>query len=181
MWSPGTFRASNNDLNPMRIIMRKRFAVIGLVAICLFASAPVVGAEKGNGYGLRAGLGIDPDQFVVGIQTLLSKKVANVARLAPGVDVGFGDNLTVIAFNLDVLILDLSPPKSSASLYAGAGPTFAYWKPDNGDSDLEIGISLIAGVRLPMGSRNRYNLEARFGVSDIPDIRILFGTLFGGR
>lgn len=129
------------------------------------------------GFGIRSGLGLDPDQWVVGAQALLGKHLG-VLRFAPSFDAGFGDDVTTLALNLD-LLADVDFPGSRSEFYAGAGPTMVHWAPSGGEGDLEVGLSLVGGVRLPTSGTTQYNLETRFGLSDTPDFRILVGILFG--
>jgi hypothetical protein len=157
---------------------------IGSVVATLFVTLSAVAAPRpasaeraGSGFGGRVGVGFDPDQFVVGVQADVGPAL-RVARFVPSVDLGMGGDFTTFAINGDVIVR-IFLPKSSAALYGGAGPTLVYWDPDEGDGDLEIGLSLVAGLRLPLATRHVYNIETRFGVSDVPDVRILLGVLFG--
>ncbi len=148
------------------------FVAIGALA------APAGAISYGNGVIVRAGLGINPDQFVAGGQAVLGQ-VFKIARFAPSGDIGFGDNVTVVTLNPDLRLM-VSPPSSNAFVYIQAGPTVAIIKPKHGDSDTEIGLTLSGGVNFPMGRSNFYSLEGRVGIGDIPDVRILFGFQFGG-
>ena len=107
-------------------------------------------------------------------------KVLNTFKFAPSIDAGFGDNAKTIIFNADLRLLALSPPNSSSGFYAGFGPALAWLDHDNAGSDTEIGLNVFAGIKLPMGNSNSYNLEGRLGVADMPDFRILVGIFFGG-
>ena len=159
--------------------MRKALLLFGMIgAMGLLAETAAATA-----FGLRAGFGLTPDQVVVGVQGQLAGKKMKAFHLAPSVDFGFGDNLTTICGNLD-LLLAFGLPGSESSLYAGLGPTLAYWDYSSGvasANDTEIGLSLVGGARFGMGSKNAYSAEVRFGVGDIPDVRILVGILFGAR
>ena len=92
-------------------------------------------------YGVRTGLGINPDQFVVGAQAVFGRAL-KIARIAPSADIGFGDNATVITLNTDLRLMLFSPPESSVEFYCGAGPTIALISPKGGDNDTEIGLTL---------------------------------------
>lgn len=161
----------------------KRGLVYGIILMILVLALGTAGEAQDTQppyrYGLRAGFGLDPDQFVIGLQAELNR-VISVVRFAPSLDAGFGDNFSTYLFNAD-LRLDLIPlPKSRTVIYVDAGPTLAVVDPDGADSDLEIGLSLAAGLDLPMGRSGSYNLEARLGIGDIPEFRLLLGVLFGG-
>lgn len=122
--------------------------------------------------GLRAGFSLDPDQFVAGGQVTIGKRLA-IARIVPSVDVGFGSSLTTIAFNADAQFR-LNVEGSSVGLYLGAGPTLLYADPEGGNSAWELGLSLLAGIRLPFHSFPPTSFETRFGVGDIPDFKGIF-------
>ena len=157
--------------------MRKLIQFGLCVMLLLVTGESGAQAVSGMNFGVRAGLGLDPDQFVIGGQAILGRAF-KVARFAPSVDVGFGDDLTTLMVNGDFRVSLLTLPKAGASLYAAAGPTLAMYDSDKGGSDTEIGLTLTAGLRLPMSTLNAYNIEGRFGFGDIPDFRLLFGIMF---
>ena len=158
----------------------KNAAILAAIVFCLFSSSIAYPkpAKFGHAYGLRAGLGQDPDQFVVGAFAVLGK-LGPQARVVPSVDIGFGDNRTVTTLNLDMRWYLISLPESGVKIYGSAGPTLAFKTASKGGNDTEFGITLTAGARIPMRGAKRYNVEARFGFGDIPDFRIMFGVLFG--
>jgi hypothetical protein len=107
--------------------------------------------------------------------------VATLFRFTPSFDAGFGDDQTVYGFNGDLILPLYSPASSMLGFYVGGGPTISILDIDGGGNDTELGLSAIGGTRFAAGSRSAYTLEARFGVGDVPDFRILFGILFGAR
>jgi len=158
----------------------KNIAILSAVTFCML-SISLAHAKPGNSghaFGLRAGLGQDPDQFVVGAFAVLGK-LGPRARVVPSVDMGFGDNRTVTTLNLDLRWYLISLPESGVKIYGSAGPTLALISANKGGSNSEVGLSLTAGARIPMRGAKRYNVEARFGFGDIPDFRIMLGILFG--
>lgn len=160
----------------------KRFALCSLAAGCVIlatACAAYADDDAVRSYGIRAGYSDGPDQFVIGAQADMGSIWRRV-HFVPSIDAGFGNDLTTICFNGDIQAF-LPMPKSSFSLYGLAGPTIMYWSPEVGDGETDIGVSLGGGVRAAFGDKGWYNLEARVGIGDVPDFRILFGVLFGGR
>jgi len=160
----------------------KNELLCALTAGCMLlaAASPVLALDDTQRcYGVRAGYGRKPDQFVIGVQADLGR-VHRWIHFVPSIDAGFGDEMTTITFNGDLKAY-LPLPKSSASLYALGGPALTIWSPKDGDGDTEIGAYLGAGARMALGESGWYNLEARFGLGDVPDLRILLGVLFGGR
>lgn len=126
-------------------------------------------------FGLRGGLGLSPDQVVLGAQAELG--TWTIARVVPSVDIGLGDNVTTIDFNADFL-LRVTVPDASLTLYGGGGPTVAFIDHDNGNSNWNVGVSAVVGGRLPVGGKHAVNLEARFGIGDIPDFRLIAAIIF---
>jgi hypothetical protein len=160
----------------------RRFTLCSVLAgwVVLMAAFEAYSADDSERYyGVRAGFGGGPDQFVIGVQADMGKILGNI-HFVPSIDAGFGDHLTTIAFNGDLKAF-LPLPKSSFSLFGLAGPSIVYWSAEGGGSDTEIGVCLGGGVRAALGDKGWYNLEARFGIGDVPDWRILFGVLLGGR
>jgi hypothetical protein len=157
--------------------------ILGSILMCsivlLSAGAASPATDAAKCYGIRAGYSSKPDQFVIGVQADMGDIYSRV-HLVPSIDAGFGDHLKTYAFNGD-LELFVPLPESMASLYGIAGPTIMIWTPDVGDGDTEIGLTLGFGARLPLGNAGWYNLEARFGIGDIPDVKILLGFFLGGR
>ncbi len=142
------------------------FGFLALVPAASWA-APVKAA-----LGVRAGLSQNPDQFVVGAQAEVGS--LGLATIAPSVDLGFGDNSDLTAANLDLRWYLFPLPQTGIQFYAAAGPTAVFVS-----SQSEIGLSLTAGAKIPMKGTGRYNVEARFGIGDIPDLKVMLGILFG--
>ncbi len=127
--------------------------------------------------GPRAGVSFDPDQVVIGAQGkagLLTRGIGFV----PGIEFGLGNDITVVSLNGDFQVNLPNLPNTNVSFYALGGPTISYFSPDKGDSDTEIGISLGAGLRVPIREESSYYIESRFGIGDIPDLKLLVGALF---
>lgn len=160
--------------------LNKNIAILAVVSICIFSNsmAHAKPVNTGHAFGFRAGLGQDPDQFVVGAFAVMGK-LGPRARVVPSVDIGFGDNKTVTNLNLDLRWYLISLPESGVKLYGSAGPTLALISANKGGNNTEFGVTLTAGARIPMRGGKRYNVEARFGFGDIPDFRVMIGVLFG--
>ncbi len=158
------------------------------VLASLIGSSPQLHAQElgYRAFGLRGGLGVDPDQFVFGAHLDLGT-LAKQVRLQPSFDIGFGDNLTVGTINVDAHYLFTT--KGSGKPYAGGGLTIAIANREGGssevfgNSDVGAGISLVGGIqwgRPPRRSKaaGRYLFEIRVGVGDVPNFKFLFGINF---
>lgn len=160
-----------------------RMLLLVAASVCLIAGAAQSQSSEsdaGKGFGLRTGYGTDPDQFVIGAQAVLGKTFGFM-RFAPSIDAGFGDDVSSYLFNADFRLLSFSTPGSPAGLYAGTGVSIAVYDFSNDGSDTEVGLNMIGGLTFPMGQTNEYNLEVRFGIGDTPELRVLFGIMFGSR
>jgi len=134
------------------------------------AKAAPAGPQPSLGFGLKAGIGFDPGQFVIGGQYAWGKELS-IFRLVPNVHVGFGD-FTTFDLNVDFLAR-LEAKDNGFGFYGGAAPTFAFGQ----DSYSEFGITLVVGAQVPLLKTNATNIEARFGLNDLPNIRILLTLL----
>ena len=134
-------------------------------------------ARAAIGFGPRVGFGLQPDQFVVGAQTLLGRSLY-IFRFAPSFDLGWGDNVTTYAFNGD-FEFSLGIPSTRAHFYAGGGVGVTAWDFESSGSDTEVGLDLLGGARMGGRGSMEYTVEARFGIGDVPDFRLLFGVLLG--
>jgi hypothetical protein len=147
----------------------------------LIAAAMLLGganAMAAFNIGARAGFSATPDQFVIGGQAVVGSVVPMI-HLVPSLDLGFGNNVSTTALNIDLQFNLPSLPKVSPNIYVGAGPTLVMADFDKGNSDTDVGISLVAGLRIPMAGISYYNLETRFGLNNVPDLKVLLGIMFG--
>ena len=146
-------------------------AVVAASALPAYAQQQTSSSQQ-LGFGLRGGFSLNPDQLVVGGQFALGQRYG-IIRIVPSVDVGFFDNVTTIMFNGD-LIVNLKIEGSNIGLYGGAGPTIGYVDPEGtADGRWDAGMSLIVGTYVPFGRSRGANLEARFGIWDIPDFKLM--------
>lgn len=154
--------------------MKYSYKVLLIVAILFLMSIATTSAQEGS-FGARVGMGLNPDQFVIGAQFAIGKK-AGVARVAPSVDLGFGDDVTTIDFNLDFLFR-LKVEDTGFGFFGGGGPTLGF-ADNKGGSDWNLGLSLVGGAELPLIAGHPSTLEVRIGIGDIPDFRLLLAIMF---
>ena len=160
--------------------MSFRQVIGGFVAstvLLIVSAAFPLSAAAGPALGPRAGYDFDSKDFVVGAEAELGRAFQNF-RFARSVDFELGDN-TITALNADFRLYLFHLPETGLHFYGSAGPTLLLGSPGEGETDTEIGLSLVAGMKIPMKGQNRYNLEARFGIGDIPDLKVMFAVLFG--
>ena len=119
---------------------------------------------------MRVGAGLNPEQLVLGFRFGIDRK--KPPRFVPSIDFGFGDNLTTVALNVDI-IYRLRVEGTTRVIYGGGGPTLALMNQHGPGSSWNVGLSLVAGMRISPNLKRPVNVEARFGSGDIPDLRVL--------
>jgi len=154
-----------------------RFAAISATIMLMGASS--LWAQDGlgfRGWGLRGGATIEPDQVHGGIHIDAGQFAPRVS-FQPSFEVGFGNDLIVGAINLDAFY---TFSQDSWKPYLGGGLGVALIDVDRDrrgdDFHVEAGLNLVAGFF--WGARDRYLLEMRAGVGDIPDFKVTAGIGF---
>lgn len=132
----------------------------------------IAGTATAAQYGMRAGLSLSPDQFVVGGQMDLGTVVGDM-RVVPNVELGFGNSLTTVAFNGD-LIYDFAD--SPFSLGGELGLNIA--DHSNGGSSTDLGLSVLGDYRLGLASGKTLIMEAKLGLVDSADFKFTVGWSF---
>jgi len=162
--------------------MFKRLVILcalgAMLPLAAHAQGPVV-----NTFGLRAGFSTNPDQLVLGGQMSIGEVAPNLT-FDPNIDLGFGDNVTIISFNLDMHYhFDVTNSTWRPYLGGGAGinliqvdvpPGF----PDNSFTRVAGSFILGAGVPTQSGSRFFTELKVGLGDSSTPDLKMLVGWNF---
>ena len=138
-----------------------------VLALALFSSTTAL-AQDG---GIRGGISVDPDQFYFGGHLETSPLVERL-HFRPNVEVGFGDDLTLIAANMEfVYKFTLS---RAWSLYAGGGPALNVYMLDgdgDNDSETDAGVNVLVGVE----QSNGLFFEFKIGAIDSPDFKFGVG------
>jgi len=129
-------------------------------------------------WGARGGLTVDPDQGHIGLH-LNAGNFAPKVRFQPSVEVGFGSDRIVTEINVDAFYrIDAQ----GWSPYLGGGLGVAIISRDRGNNDGDDDVNVEAGVNLvggfEFGDTDKYLLEARVGIGDIPDFKLTIGINF---
>jgi opacity protein-like surface antigen len=160
-----------------KLLLAGTLALLCTTALAAHAASPTVTA-----FGPRVGASIDPDQLVVGGQLSL-QEFAPDWSFDPNLELGFGDHETVIAFNLDANYhLRMSGTDWRPYVGGGLSVNFVSWDAPlgrEGHSDTATGLNLVAGFTIPAGSGDHWFTELRFGVGDVPTLKIMGGMNFG--
>jgi len=139
-----------------------------LLGALFFLTIPAAAQDAG----LRAGLSVDPDQFYFGGHIETSPLVDRI-HFRPNVEVGFGDDLTLIGANMEFVYK--FPNRRDWGLFAGGGPALNVYMFDNvDDSETDAGLNLLLGVE---NSRGLF-FEFKMGLIDSPDFKFGVGWTF---
>ncbi len=140
-------------------------ALFGLLS-ALYAT-PAMAQPRG---GVQGGLSLDPDQIFFGGHVETAPLVDRL-RFRPNVDIGLGDDITLIAFNFDFTYAFTAG--RPWNLYAGAGPAVNWIDFDSG-SNMEGGFNILIGAR----NRDGMFFEMKVGAVDSPDLKFGVGYTF---
>jgi hypothetical protein len=166
----------------MEVPMLKRLLIV--CALGALAPLPALAAGPvGTTYGFRAGFSTSPDQLVLGGQMSIAEVAPNLS-FDPNIELGFGDNMTIVAFNLEMHYhFDLA--NSSWRPYVGGGAGINLIQQDqppgvSDDSFTKVAGDILIGAGVPTRSGNRFFSELKVGLGDwAPDLKVLVGWNFG--
>ena len=138
------------------------------------------GGELGfRGWGPRVGLTLDPDQVHVGAHMDYGVFGPRV-RFQPNIEAGFGNDLTLVAFNFEAAYR-FRDRWDAWTPYLGGGLGLNWWNYDSGPnnySDTDLGASLLGGIERGLKNGNRFFLEVKLGLADSPDAKFTAGWTF---
>ncbi len=157
-------------------MMRRALLALALVAVLPAAALANSFAAFGPHFGFSSG----PDQFVVGGQ-LQWGDIAPSLDFVPSLDLGFGDNSTVISINGDFHYRLDTGTKWQPYLGGGVGVHFFSFDnagPGVDDSRTDTGGHFILGADVATKTSSRFFVEARLGFSGSPDFKALAGWSF---
>jgi hypothetical protein len=155
----------------------------------LLLTVPVSAATQDFGvrsYGLRGGIAANPDQFAIGAH-LDAGRLNRRIRFQPSVELGLGNGVLLGSANFDLHYL-FGLIGRSYRPYAGGGIGLNVIDVRNGFGqgsgfDLEPVLNLVGGMewgahRKGTRALNRYLVEARVGMGDTPELKLVFGLNF---
>lgn len=158
--------------------------VILVMVICMMANVALAQDEStGSTIGARAGYSLSPDQFFLGAHMDMGQIVGPM-RLVPNVEIGFGNDLTLVCLNGD-LVYDFAGTPWSVG--GELGIIFTSWD-DQGYNDIpgvdidtsstDVGLSVLGDYRLEMSNGKTLLLEGKLGLSNSPDFKFTVGYNF---
>jgi hypothetical protein len=139
-----------------------------VLAVMILSLLPLPAA--GQDPGVRAGVSIDPDQFYFGGHVETAPLIDRL-RFRPNIEVGLGDDVTVIGLNFEFAYF--FPSRRPWQLYAGGGPALNIIDSDR-DTDLEGGFNILVGAQ----HREGLFFELKIGAIRSPDVKFGVGFTF---
>ena len=130
-------------------------------------------------WGLRVGLGSDPDQLIGGVN-FLETKIADNVYLSPNAELGVGDDHLIVSATAPFFYRFVT--STSITPYAGGGVSIGidrYDGPkDSSDTNLEIALQVSGGVIFPLKSGAEMFGELNLGFGDLREIQAMVGWRF---
>lgn len=119
-----------------------------------------------QGWGVRGGTNINPDQVYVGGSYALEPLMQDL-WFEPNGDAGFGNGVRLLAGNLDVMYRLWQPRRSPWRLDVGGGPAVNHYRL-NTYSQTEAGVNAVAALVHSKG----WGSEFRVGFLESPQFRV---------
>jgi hypothetical protein len=161
----------------LRTMLMTATLVVTLAATVAWASPDTdVGFA---GWGPRVGVSVDPDQVFFGAH-LDYGNFARHVRFQPNLELGFGDNVKLFTINAEAAYR-FSSTWDVWTPYLGGGVGANIKSVDSGGSNssqTDLGINLLGGIEKGFYSGNRFFIEAKVSVNDVPDLKIAIGWTF---
>ena len=161
----------------------------GRFFLAVLVSGVMAGAGLGQelgarSYGVRGGINLNPDQFNFGAHVDLGYLASRI-RLQPSFELGLGNGVVLASANFDAHYL-FSARRFRPYAGGGLGVNFIDVRSGigrDGGLNIEPALNLAGGVEWGApraGSRafRRYLLEARVGMGDTPELKLVAGLNF---
>jgi hypothetical protein len=135
-----------------------------------------------RGWGPRVGLTLDPDQIHFGAHLDFGNFARHV-RFQPNVEMGFGDDVTLVTINFEAAYR-FRETWDVWSPYVGGGlglnfASFDNSGPGGDDSSTDLGVNALGGIERGLSSGNRFFVEVKLGlVDESPDLKATVGWTF---
>jgi hypothetical protein len=146
-----------------------------IILVCGAASS-----ARAQEVGVRAGVSGSPGQFYAGLH-YQSEPFAEQLRFRPNIEIGVGDNQTVVALNFEFAYyvpLETSRGRRNVrspwSLYIGAGPALVIDRFTN-NTNTGGGFNILIGAQHIHG----FFSELKVGMIDSPSVKFGVGYTFG--
>ena len=153
--------------------MIRRLSWFGILAAAVLLAAAAPASAQAHA-GVRVGVSADPDQFFFGghVETA---PVAEHLTFRPNVEIGVGDDETLIALNFEFAYWLQMRRSHPWSVYVGAGPAANIFSHRHGGgSDVGGGLNFLIGAQ----HRDGLFTEFKVGAIDSPSVKFTVGYAF---
>lgn len=149
------------------------------------ASAPAMASPETDigfrGWGPRLGLSVSPDQVHFGAH-LDFGQFANHVRFQPNIEMGFGDNVKLFTLNAEASYRFIEQwDVWSPYLGGGLGANIKSFDNGNGndsETQTDLGVNLLGGIEKGLANGDRFFIEGKFSLNDVPDAKVTVGWTF---
>lgn len=132
-----------------------------------------------RGWGPRVGLSLNPDQVHFGAHLDFGNFARHI-RFQPNLELGFGDDVKLFTANAEAAYRfssnwDVWTPYLGGGL--GANVKSVDSKGSN-SSQTDLGINLLGGIEKGLSGGDRFFIEGKVSLNDVPDAKITVGWTF---
>ncbi|MFH1311938.1 MAG: outer membrane beta-barrel protein [Candidatus Eisenbacteria bacterium] len=132
-----------------------------------------------RGWGPRVGLSLDPDQVHFGAHLDFGNFARHV-RFQPNVELGFGDDMKIFTVNAEAAYRfrsqwDVWTPYLGGGLGANIK---SFDNVGNNNSQTDLGVNLLGGIERGLSNGDRFFIEGKFSLNDVPDAKVTVGWTF---
>ncbi len=132
-----------------------------------------------RGWGPRVGVSVDPDQVHFGAHIDYGNFARHV-RFQPNVELGLSDHLKLFTINAEAAYR-FSEKWDVWTPYLGGGLGANIKSYDNGHdnwSHTDLGVNLLGGIEKGLDNGDRFFIEAKVSLNDVPDLKVTVGWTF---
>jgi hypothetical protein len=158
------------------------FLIAAALVAALGPAVALAGPETDvgfRGWGPRVGLSLNPDQVHFGAHIDFGNFAKHI-RFQPNVELGFGDDWKLFTINAEAAYR-FSSRWDVWTPYLGGGIGANIKSADNGrhnSSQTDLGVNLLAGIEKGLSNGDRFFVEGKFSVNDVPDAKVTVGWTF---
>jgi hypothetical protein len=155
--------------------LQVRLSMKQVIFVIVAAVLLAIPAQAQEGIGIRGGVSADPGQFYFGGHAAFGP-VVDKLWFRPNLEVGVGNNLTLIALNAEFAYW-IPLRKNPWNVYLGGGPAaniFTSGGIRNRDSAVRPGFNLLIGL----AERRGLFTEIKIGAIDSPSFKFGIGYTF---
>jgi hypothetical protein len=142
---------------------------IRVSAVLLFAALVTTPAAAQMDGGVRTGVSVNPDQFYIGVH-LETEPLIDRLSFRPNLEVGLGDNRTLVAINPEFIYRFRTGPRPWG-IYAGGGPAINVIRFNGRRTETEAGLNALFGLE----HRDGLFFEFKVGGFDSPELKFGVG------